>query len=694
MADLPPDVAKRFVLLSYGAEAAKGGQDTVKLLNESQGIAGSSLINEPIRISRRQECMLHIASSRGHSMIVDWLLQNNADPNVQDVMGMTSLHLCCEQSTFNQEIVGKLLDAKASVDLRSRFGESALEMAMRVKNADLEKVFKTAQAQQGGDKKDDTGKRDPNKIDAALRSVAKAEKRIIQSFKLLQDNEKRDFAEDLLCKYLGKCKKLVRAGVFSIHSSSSGASYVLSASMVCADKPLVCLKVVRSLLELKANPNTVGINGKAPLHHACQQFQKGNKHAPQTIANLLEFKADIGLEEFRSGKSPLRYVDEEKQKWILNAVSGQLTPFQFAEEKKAEASGSDTKTDDAKAKAAPVPQGDADKGDVAAAAPEANKDSDIKKEDESVEKEPRSVRFAEIPAASKERFGSSRRDEQQQQEDDEPPKIGKLSGVTIAQTSAEELRHQRLLNQERKGNDGAADSKEGGGAEAENERTSQKIREILSQVIIGTEEETEERQLNRIRKQERQQQILGQQLNYFVETSPTGNVRLPLELKEGSEDEKAAAAAAAAAAISVEDMQEYFLIIRGSHVTRKDVEQAMLFVQKDSFNAEHPSISKNEFLPVLQALEVISSRKKTIHWESRLLDSSGSGWLSKASAGTLWDKHARKQSLRVDFSTFMDKRKDVDDKLGSFVNPLRSMNVHRNEILSLVYSKPDASRHY
>ena len=72
---------------------------------------------------------LHSATSSRYYNVVEYLLQNNANPNTQDACGETPLHLAATDG--EHEILGLLLDQGANPNIVNDEDDSALDLALK-----------------------------------------------------------------------------------------------------------------------------------------------------------------------------------------------------------------------------------------------------------------------------------------------------------------------------------------------------------------------------------------------------------------------------------------------------------------------------------------------------------------------------------------------------------------------------------
>ncbi|KAJ8356138.1 hypothetical protein SKAU_G00189320 [Synaphobranchus kaupii] len=104
---------------------------------------------EPIPLTNEHEpdeTALHLAVrlvDRTSLHIVDFLTQNSGNLNKQTAKGSTALHYCC--LTDNVECLKLLLRGKASVDIANESGETALDIAKRLRHTQCEELLTQAQ---------------------------------------------------------------------------------------------------------------------------------------------------------------------------------------------------------------------------------------------------------------------------------------------------------------------------------------------------------------------------------------------------------------------------------------------------------------------------------------------------------------------------------------------------------------------
>ncbi|XP_035277023.1 arf-GAP with SH3 domain, ANK repeat and PH domain-containing protein 2b isoform X1 [Anguilla anguilla] len=103
---------------------------------------------EPIPMANEHEpgeTALHLAVrlvDRTSLHIVDFLTQNSGNLNKQTAKGSTALHYCC--LTDNSECLKLLLRGKASIDIVNEAGETALDLAKRLRHTQCEELLTQA----------------------------------------------------------------------------------------------------------------------------------------------------------------------------------------------------------------------------------------------------------------------------------------------------------------------------------------------------------------------------------------------------------------------------------------------------------------------------------------------------------------------------------------------------------------------
>ncbi|KAM6248508.1 arf-GAP with SH3 domain, ANK repeat and PH domain-containing protein 1-like [Porphyrio hochstetteri] len=118
-----------------------------------QAYAENVDLSEPVLSPLQEpgETILHLAvllSDRTSLHIVDFLIQNSCSRSLakQTVEGNTPLHYCCSHN--KAECVKLLLKAKANISITNNAGETALDIARRMKHPLCEKLLLQAQSNQ------------------------------------------------------------------------------------------------------------------------------------------------------------------------------------------------------------------------------------------------------------------------------------------------------------------------------------------------------------------------------------------------------------------------------------------------------------------------------------------------------------------------------------------------------------------
>ncbi len=105
-----------------------------------------ALIKEGQDVNKRDEnnrTPLICAAVRGHTDCVQWLLQSNANVDVQDRWGYTALHYA---SVGHYSIAQALITHHASLDLKDNInGKTALELASEYGRHSIVKLLRTAE---------------------------------------------------------------------------------------------------------------------------------------------------------------------------------------------------------------------------------------------------------------------------------------------------------------------------------------------------------------------------------------------------------------------------------------------------------------------------------------------------------------------------------------------------------------------
>uniref|UniRef100_A0A8C4SC15 Arf-GAP with SH3 domain, ANK repeat and PH domain-containing protein 3 n=1 Tax=Erpetoichthys calabaricus TaxID=27687 RepID=A0A8C4SC15_ERPCA len=103
----------------------------------------------PLIIQEPGEAALHLAvllSDRTSLHMVDFLVHNSNNLDKQTVRGNTALHYCCQHN--NTECLKLLLRAKANTHIKNENGETALDVARRLRHTHCEELVSQAQCNQ------------------------------------------------------------------------------------------------------------------------------------------------------------------------------------------------------------------------------------------------------------------------------------------------------------------------------------------------------------------------------------------------------------------------------------------------------------------------------------------------------------------------------------------------------------------
>ncbi|NWU12190.1 ASAP1 protein, partial [Cephalopterus ornatus] len=116
-----------------------------------QAYAQNMDLSEPVLAPLQEpgETILHLAvllSDQTSLHIVDFLVQNSGSLVQQTVEGNTPLHYCCSHN--RPESVKLLLKAKANITITNKAGETALDVARRMRHPLCEKLLLQAQSNQ------------------------------------------------------------------------------------------------------------------------------------------------------------------------------------------------------------------------------------------------------------------------------------------------------------------------------------------------------------------------------------------------------------------------------------------------------------------------------------------------------------------------------------------------------------------
>jgi ankyrin repeat protein len=167
------------------AQRFSEGYTFLKAVRDADGSKVTEILNQPgvsIVNTKDQETgegALHIVAKRGDTAYLRFLLQRDANPNLQDKRGNTALIVAVNQA-FG-EGVDVLITYKADVNLGNASGETPLILAVQARNLDLARTLLAA----GGD---------PDRADVvagmSARDYAKRDGRSPAMTKLLADAPK------------------------------------------------------------------------------------------------------------------------------------------------------------------------------------------------------------------------------------------------------------------------------------------------------------------------------------------------------------------------------------------------------------------------------------------------------------------------------------------------------------------------
>jgi inversin len=90
----------------------------------------SKSINPNLQTKSKRESTLHIACRKSYKKIMVALLNNNADPNLQDVNGKTPLHIVAELNS-REHVVAFINHCKFPInwEIQDNFGQKASEVS-------------------------------------------------------------------------------------------------------------------------------------------------------------------------------------------------------------------------------------------------------------------------------------------------------------------------------------------------------------------------------------------------------------------------------------------------------------------------------------------------------------------------------------------------------------------------------------
>lgn len=89
------------------------------------------------------------AALRGRGGVVRYLLEKNADPNIPDEKGLYPIHKACLFG--DKSVVQSLIDFDADVNAAGPGGLKAVEIARRMKHADIVSLLEAAAEKAGAD---------------------------------------------------------------------------------------------------------------------------------------------------------------------------------------------------------------------------------------------------------------------------------------------------------------------------------------------------------------------------------------------------------------------------------------------------------------------------------------------------------------------------------------------------------------
>jgi len=125
----------------FGGKESPTGSDqssvsaSLKDIEEAVKSGDLERVKALVKVNRNLACSkdsdggtpLHIAASRGHKDIVNFLIANKADVNAQGWGGFTPLHYAA--GSGHKDVAGLLLANKAKVNVERKSGETALHLA-------------------------------------------------------------------------------------------------------------------------------------------------------------------------------------------------------------------------------------------------------------------------------------------------------------------------------------------------------------------------------------------------------------------------------------------------------------------------------------------------------------------------------------------------------------------------------------
>jgi ankyrin repeat protein len=139
------------MLLSSPATAQfSDSYNFLKAIKDRKGDEAEKFLAEPgtviinTRDSTSGETALHIVVQRRDSVWLNYLLQKGANPNLSDKKGMTPLMLATQIGFIDG--IDSLVKRKAVVDQPNRAGETALILAVQLRNSEAVRVLLRAGA--------------------------------------------------------------------------------------------------------------------------------------------------------------------------------------------------------------------------------------------------------------------------------------------------------------------------------------------------------------------------------------------------------------------------------------------------------------------------------------------------------------------------------------------------------------------
>eukprot|EP00122_Pirum_gemmata_P005181 Pgem_evm1s4726 len=99
--------------------------------NDKKNNHKTKIINE-ILINDEQKTALHLCIEEKNLILLKYLLENNADPNVIDISGQTPLHHCILLK--NKAMIKILLDHDADIYTVDSQGDSLIHLAIKLKS--------------------------------------------------------------------------------------------------------------------------------------------------------------------------------------------------------------------------------------------------------------------------------------------------------------------------------------------------------------------------------------------------------------------------------------------------------------------------------------------------------------------------------------------------------------------------------